>query len=70
MSNMAHCRFTNTLEDLLDCQSALRELLDLDQLSAEERKSALSLIRISGDIYHEFADCLPNVVAPVQKDRK
>jgi hypothetical protein len=44
MPNMEHCRFTNTLADLKDCQ----DHLDDDNLSEEEkkcRKKLLALVR-------------------------
>lgn len=45
MSNMAHCRFQNTLDDLRECKEILEELGDdLSSLSAEESKASVQLI--------------------------
>jgi hypothetical protein len=46
MSNMSYCRFHNTLADLLDCEDALSEMLDLSELSVAEQKSAKRLIQV------------------------
>ncbi len=46
MSNMAYCRFQNTLADLRDCEDALDEMWDLSELSEEERKAAKRLIQV------------------------
>ena len=48
MSNMSYCRFRNTLQDLLDCESALNDA-DLDNpfsgLSDDEARAAKRLIK-------------------------
>jgi hypothetical protein len=63
MSNMGHCRFTNTLADLKDCQ----EHLD-DKLSPEETKARQHLIRlcsqIAGDYESELEAILENSIKP------
>lgn len=46
MSNMDHCRFTNTLEDLRDCY----EHMDDEDLSEAEAKARLRLIKLCVDI--------------------
>jgi hypothetical protein len=57
MSNMAYCRFQNTLLDLKDCQEALNEIDgDLTQISREEAKAAKSLIRVCIEIAQDFGD--------------
>jgi hypothetical protein len=46
MSNMSYCRFQNTLGDLLDCQDALGEITNLDQLSPDEERAARRLLKL------------------------
>lgn len=56
MSNMSYCRFENTLHDLGDCLEALEDgALDNQDLSDEERESALELIEMCGEIYANFS---------------
>jgi hypothetical protein len=57
MPNMSYCRFENTLHDLRDCYNALRDgAKDDEEMLPEERKAMERLIRLSGDIYHEYED--------------
>lgn len=54
MSNMSHCRFQNTLDDLRDCREALSDSLDpLADLSEEEAKAARNLIKLCRRIADE-----------------
>jgi len=45
MSNMSYCRFQNTSSDLRDCEDALSEISSLDELSAEEKRAAQTLLK-------------------------
>jgi len=47
MSNMSHCRFNNTLGDLMECHDAL---VDCDELSEAETKKARQLIQLCEEI--------------------
>jgi hypothetical protein len=49
MTNMRHCRFTNTLVDLHDCLEAMD-----DQLSQKEGQSRKSLIKLCCSIAKEY----------------
>lgn len=40
MSNMGHCRFSNTLDDLQDCIDNLLMMDSLEELSDFERQAA------------------------------
>ena len=53
MSNMAYCRFQNTLIDLLDCFEHMDET---DGLSKEESKARKRIIEISKDIIESFEE--------------
>lgn len=57
MSNMTHCRFHNTLQDLKDCYANMDEA----DISPEEERERTRLIRlcvlIAGD-YGDEVDCL------------
>ena len=52
MSNMSHCRFRNTLEDLRDCQSHMED----ERLSPEEAEARNRLLRLCQQIANDF-DC-------------
>lgn len=50
MANMSYCRFRNTLHDLIDCLSAIQEIVDNDgvneygeKLDLEERRAAKNM---------------------------
>ena len=69
MSNMSYCRFENTLNDLLDCECALRDLgYDLDgkdehdePLSKSEHRAAKRLLqqcRSMAETFEEELDLL------------
>lgn len=49
MSNMGHCRFTNTLSDLRDCE----EHMD-DPLSDEEEKSRHELVKLCQVVANDY----------------
>lgn len=51
--NMSYCRFTNTLDDLLDCYNNIH---DTDQLSEEEKKKRKRLIKLCKEIAAEFEE--------------
>ena len=52
MSNMAHCRFQNTVNDLRDCQESLDDN-EFDSLGSSEKKAAIRLVEICGQILDE-----------------
>lgn len=54
MGNMGYCRFTNTLEDLRDCQEHISD----DDLSLEEHKARKKLVELCKQIGEE-EDSLP-----------
>ena len=56
MSNMAYCRFRNTLPDLRDCFQALNEMNNLDDLSKDEVIAATKLIALCDEIAKDWAD--------------
>lgn len=58
--NMSHCRFHNTLAALRECMVTLDDggLNPLDDLSEEERKCALKLIKLCGDFSASHEDLL------------
>jgi hypothetical protein len=49
MSNMSHCRFTNTLEDLRDCA----DYIDANDLSESETKARARLIKVCREIVRD-----------------
>ena len=55
MANMSYCRFQNTLPDLLDCEENLGDI-DRDDMSDEERKSAMHLIKVCNRIAADYCD--------------
>ena len=52
MANMSYCRFTNTRQDLRDCQ----DHIDDDDLSPEERKERKKLIKLCIEIANDYSD--------------
>ena len=52
MSNMAHCRFQNTLADLRDCFEHLTD----DDLSEEETRARTRLVKVCRNIVDEAED--------------
>ena len=55
MSNMSHCRFENTLDDLLDCRDALSDMDDYEkELSQDEAKAAKSLLRLCRELADDY----------------
>jgi hypothetical protein len=57
MANMSYCRFENTVDDLSDCQSVLREI-GLEGLSKTELDCAKQLISLCIDIAETNSDLL------------
>lgn len=53
MPNMSYCRFENTVEDLRDCYDNINELNDL---SEDEQRARLRLIRLCQKIVDEAED--------------
>lgn len=53
MSNMAYCRFHNTVNDLEDCKEALE---NENISSTSEKKSAKALIQLCREIADSFDD--------------
>jgi len=51
MSNMSHCKFRNTLDDLRDCYESMDEPLPEDEERA--RKSMIRLCKKIADDYAE-----------------
>ena len=59
MSNMSYCRFRNTLSDLKDCAQYLHDSDEADpftELSTEERKNAIKLIKLCGELAADFGE--------------
>jgi hypothetical protein len=52
MANMAHCRFSNTLEDLRDCY----EHMDDGDLSEYEMRAREQLIRLIEQIAYDYGE--------------
>jgi hypothetical protein len=52
MANMSYCRFRNTLQDFEDCFDFLRG--GGEELSYEELRAAINLIRRAGDLVEMF----------------
>lgn len=55
MANMEHCRFNNTLIDLLECKEALANG-EFKSLSKAEKINALELIDLCKEIAEMFED--------------
>jgi hypothetical protein len=53
MSNMAYCRFQNTVLDLQDCFDSMNE----SDLSEEETRAKERLIKLCVDIACEHGNC-------------
>lgn len=51
MSNMAYCRFQNTLEDLRNCEEHI-----FDELKEDEDRARKRLIELCKSIAQEFSD--------------
>lgn len=49
MANMSYCRFQNTLRDLRDCYES-DDMWDGEDLSDEEKRARLALIRLCAEI--------------------
>lgn len=63
MANMSYCRFENTLGDLRDCFTALREGDDDTQMSEYERGARNGLLALCAKIAEEFdADDYPSEI--------
>lgn len=59
MGNMSYCRFENTYNDLLDCQSALQEdgvAGVIEEADERERPYIKKLIMLCREIIEEFGD--------------
>jgi len=52
MSNMAYCRFSNTLSDLRDCY----EHMDEDPSSTEEKRAKERLIKLCEEIAMDYGE--------------
>jgi hypothetical protein len=53
MANMSYCRFSNTLNDLRDCEQALNDDPPTEDGSPEEYRAMKNLIRLCGVIWDE-----------------
>lgn len=58
MSNMSHCRFHNTYQDLKDCIQALNEIDDLNELSQPEWEFATRMIKLCQQYIDSYEDFL------------
>jgi len=59
MSNMAHCMFENTTNDLLDCQEQLQEKgvkFLQENANQYERKYIKHLVKVCMEIAEEFGE--------------
>ena len=57
MSNMSHCRFQNTLEDLRDCYAAMGAIDNPDEeLSHEEAIALQRLVRLCRMVAEDAAE--------------
>lgn len=52
MGNMAYCRFSNTLQDLLDCNDHMED----GNLSDAENKARKQLIKLCSCIHSDYGD--------------
>lgn len=70
MSNMSHCRFTNTVADLRDCYDAIDDTGDLSPDEAKARDKLLLLCaKIASDYSYEI-DELREAKAALVKQRR
>ena len=59
MINMSYCRFQNTLQALKECSDALDGLCgELGELSAEERRAAIQLVRTCDAMARDYCDAM------------
>lgn len=57
MSNMAYCRFRNTVQDLWDCHQNMEHDDDLDKYEQTARKQLIKLcVEIAEDFGYELED--------------
>lgn len=54
MGNMSYCRFENTLRDLQDCYSAMRDGLEL---SDSEQRSFIRMVNLCREITDMYEGC-------------
>lgn len=66
MSNMSYCRFRNTLSDLRDCEDAMSEDQDGEELSVEEKQARKSLIKLCQKIVLDYSD--PKDIESLKQD--
>ncbi len=59
MANMSYCRFQNTLLALKDCRNELRD--EPLELSPEEAKAAMQLIRVCSSIVENADEYLDDI---------
>ncbi len=52
MSNMAYCRFQNTLSDLEDCAEHIQD--DREDMSDEEEKARTELVEVCRRIIEDY----------------
>lgn len=62
MANMSYCRFRNTLADLRDCRIALSEVHDFSELSRDEGRAAVWLIKTCIKIAEDYGDDIDAIV--------
>ena len=51
MPNMIYCKFQNTVSDLRDC---LDHMGDVGDLSSEEKRARLNILRMCADIAFDY----------------
>ena len=62
MSNMAYCRFENTLDDLRDCERALDDISgELSDLSDEEAIAAHRLLKVCQRLMKNYGHVVESV---------
>jgi|GEM_PF-2427740 len=52
--NMSYCRFENTLAALRECNEALADIMNLDDLPEEEARAARKMVKICASIAEDW----------------
>jgi hypothetical protein len=70
--NMSYCRFENTLAALRECNEALADIMNLDDLPESEAHAARRLVKlcasIAGDWEHDVLSANAAVQGPARSD--
>lgn len=56
MSNISYCRFENTASDLSDCRDALDDGAEPGNLSEDESRACVRLIKLCCEIADNYGD--------------